>query len=161
MSAGFKVDGEVFWGTNGAVEDYVIALAVLAEHRLGPNHPLATHLADERDGFHSGKVLYLDKWLVDPVDRRHFLDFLDAATERILREGSFTDAGREWIATTMGDLRERIATGRRSKTPAQPPDEEPSPEPNKFGTIDALQVVFLVAACSGAFFSISGPAKNT
>ena len=158
MSAGFKVDGEVFWGTNGAVEDYVIALADLAADRLGPTHPLAEYLADQRDGFHTGAIVRLDDWLDQPADRRQFLELLDAATDRIKREGSFTEYGREWIATTVADLRERIAAG---PSTLQPLDEEPPLEPTKFKTLDALQVVFMVAACSGAFFSISGPAKNT
>lgn len=34
-------------------------------------------------------------------------------------------------------------------------------EPPKFATLDALQVVFGVAACMGGFFFIQGPAKNT
>jgi hypothetical protein len=154
MSAGFMVDGQVFWGTNGAVEDYVIALADLAADRLGPDHPLSKFLADQRDGFHSGAVVRLDRWLESPEDRRRFLDLLDAATARIRREGTFTAAGREWIATTVADLRDEIAGD-------PPPIDEPKPEPKRFGGLDALQVVFGVAACSGVFFTISGPAKNT
>lgn len=149
MSAGFKVDGEVFWGTNGAVEEYVIALADVAADRFGPDHPLAAFLADERDGFHMGKVVFLDEWLTDDFDRRRFLGLLDAATERVV--GSFSEYGREWVDTTMADLRDRIAAGTRKA------DE---PGPTKFKTLDALQVVFGVAACSWVFFAISGPAQN-
>ena len=39
-------------------------------------------------------------------------------------------------------------------------DDEPKPPATRFSTLDALQVVFLVAACSGVFFTISGPARN-
>lgn len=37
---------------------------------------------------------------------------------------------------------------------------EPGREPTNFGLLDGLQVVFLVAGCSGFFFSLRGPPAN-
>src|SRR5206468_4206133 len=90
MSAGFKIAAEIFWGTNGAVEAYVEALAAQAAARFGADDPLTTFLADTRDGFYTGVILYLDPWLGDAAGRRRFLKILDAATEQLLREGAFT-----------------------------------------------------------------------
>ena len=39
------------------------------------------------------------------------------------------------------------------------PEDEPGP-PTRYSTLDALQVVFGVAACSGLIFYVNGPAKN-
>ena len=39
-------------------------------------------------------------------------------------------------------------------------DDRPKPAPTKFATLDALQVVFAVAACFGIFFWLRGPAAN-
>jgi hypothetical protein len=61
MSAGFKVAGEVFWGTNGAVEAYDDALTAHAADRLGQDAPLTVFLRDQRDSFSMGTVVYLDK----------------------------------------------------------------------------------------------------
>jgi hypothetical protein len=69
MSAGFKVADEVFWGTNGAVKAYAEALAAQATARLGPDHPLSVYFQEERDGFYSGKILFLDEWLADATSR--------------------------------------------------------------------------------------------
>src|SRR5689334_4257150 len=101
MSAGFKVAGEVFWGTNGAVEAYVETLAALAESRFGPDEALAEYLAEQRDSFSMGRVLYLDGWLADEAGRRRFLELLDTATERLLRDGAFTEYGREWVISVV------------------------------------------------------------
>jgi hypothetical protein len=111
MSAGFKVAGEVFWGTNGAVESYVEALAVQAATRFGPDSPLTVFFRGERDGFSSGKIVYLDKWLTDAAGRERFLELLEAATEQLLREGAFTEYGREWVASVIASLRARVVGG--------------------------------------------------
>src|SRR5262245_30360433 len=99
MSAGFKVAGEVFWGTNGAVESYVETMAADAATRFGPGDPLAAYLAEQRDSFSMGRVLYLDEWLADAAGRERVLAVLDAATERLLRDEVFSDYGREWVAS--------------------------------------------------------------
>jgi|GEM_PF-3684489 len=39
-------------------------------------------------------------------------------------------------------------------------ERQPEPEPKKFTLLDGLQLVFLIAACSGVFFAIRGPAAN-
>ena len=109
MSAAFVIGDDVFWGTNGAVEAYAEALAAQAVVRLGPDHPLAVHFQEERDGFYGGKFMFLDKWLADAAGRKQFMGLLDAATEQLLREGAFTEYGRDWIATVVADLRVRVA----------------------------------------------------
>jgi hypothetical protein len=53
MSGGFKVSGEVFWGTNGAVEAYVETMAADAAARFGPGDPLSAYLAEQTDSFTS------------------------------------------------------------------------------------------------------------
>jgi hypothetical protein len=111
MSAGFKIKGEVFWGTNGAVEAYVEALAAQAAARFGPDDPLAAFLRDEREVFYSGKIVFLDEWLGDADARRRFLEILDAASEQLIKEGAFTDYGREWMNSEITRLRVRIAAG--------------------------------------------------
>jgi hypothetical protein len=108
MSAGFEVADEVFWGTNGAVEAYVEALAAQAAARFGPDDPISVYFQEERDGFYGGKILILDEWLADCGGRKRFIELLDAATEQLLREGEFTEYGREWVATVVASLRCRI-----------------------------------------------------
>jgi hypothetical protein len=109
MSAGFKVDNEVYWGTNGAVEAYAEALAAQATNRLGPDHPLSVYFREEFEGFYGGKILFLDEWLTDSADRERFLELLDAATNQLLQDEVFTDYGRNWVASVVADLRVRIA----------------------------------------------------
>jgi hypothetical protein len=111
MSAGFKVAGEVFWGTNGAVEAYIEAMAELAAERFGPNDPLATFLRDERDSFSMGKIVFLDEWLRDAADRDRLLELFEVATERLLRDGTFTQIGQQWVSDVVSELRKRIAGG--------------------------------------------------
>jgi hypothetical protein len=111
MSAGFKVAGDLFWGTNGAVEAYLETMAALAESRLGSDDPLAAYLAEQRDSFSSGRVLFLDEWLADAASRGRFLELLDATTEQLLREGAFSEYGREWVASVVAALGARIAAG--------------------------------------------------
>ncbi len=109
MSAGFHVAEEVFWGTNGAVEAYVEALAALAAARLGPDAPLSAFFQEERDGFFGGKVVFLDEWMTEAAGRHRLLELLDAATEQLLREGAFTEYGRVWVGSVVTALRARIA----------------------------------------------------
>jgi hypothetical protein len=109
MSAGFRVAGEVFWGTNGAVETYIEALAAQAAARLGPDDPLAAFFRDEREAFSAGRVVSIDGWLGEAAGRGRFLDILDAATDQLLGDGAFTEYGREWVASVVAQLRARIA----------------------------------------------------
>jgi hypothetical protein len=112
MSAGFSVAGEVFWGTNGAVEIYLETLAAQAAVRVGPDDPLTAFFREEREGFFMGKVVFLDEWLTDEVRREQFLEILDAATAQILREGGFSGYGREWAASLAKGLRSRLVGNR-------------------------------------------------
>jgi hypothetical protein len=111
MSAGFEVAGEVFWGTNGAVEAYVEAMAADAAARFGSAVPLAAYLAEQRDSFSAGRVLFLDEWLTDAAGRERFLAVLDTATERLLQGDTFSEYGREWVASVVASLRIRVAAG--------------------------------------------------
>jgi hypothetical protein len=111
MSAGFKVAGEEFLGTNGAVEAYVEALAALAGDHFGLDDPLTAFLRDERDGFFLGKVVLLDERLQDDTARSRFLLILDAATEQLLREGTWSQYGQQWVSEVVSRLRDRIAGG--------------------------------------------------
>lgn len=109
MSAGFKVAGEVFWGTNGAVEAYLEALTAQAVARFGPDDALAAFFRDEREGFFMGKVVFLDEILGGTGVRGRFVEVLDAATEQLLRDGTFTEYGQEWVRSVVAHLRSRIA----------------------------------------------------
>lgn len=120
MSAGFKVAGEVFWGTNGAVEAYVEAMAADAAARFGPGDPLAAYLAEQRDSFSMGRVLYLDEWLADAAGRERFLAVLDTASERLLQGDVLSDYGREWVASVLASLRARVAAGGSAESVAAP-----------------------------------------
>jgi hypothetical protein len=122
MSAGFKVAGRVFWGTNGAVEAYAGALAEQAAARLGPDDPMSAYLREERDEFYSGSILVLDDWLADAPSRERFVALLDAATEQLLRQGVFTEYGRAWAATVVADLRAHIAGAGQPAGPGAAPD---------------------------------------
>ena len=70
---------------------------------------MAVHFREERDGFYSGKFLFLDEWLADDAGREQFLGVLDAATEQLMRDGTFTEYGKEWIATVVAGMRAQIA----------------------------------------------------
>jgi hypothetical protein len=111
VSAGFDIAGEVFWGTNGAVEAYLEALASEAAARQGVNGPLAAFFRAERNGFFPGKVVVLDGCLTTPADRERFAALLDAATERLTGERRFTDAGGRWVSTVIAALRARAISG--------------------------------------------------
>ena len=114
MSAGFKVAGEVFWGTNGAVEAYIEALAERAAALLGAAAPLAAFFRDERDSFSMGKIVYLDEWVRGADARDRFLAVLNAATDQLLRSGVFTEYGLDWVSSVVSELRVRIATADQS-----------------------------------------------
>lgn len=115
MSAGFEVADEVFWGTNGAVEAYVEAMAAHANSRFGSDDPLAVFLRETVAEYFPGRVVSLDQWVADAPGCGKMLELLDAATEQLLREGAFTDYGREWVATVVTALRERIAGARQAE----------------------------------------------
>jgi hypothetical protein len=109
MSAGFSFAGRVHWGTNGAIETYLESLSQVAADRLGPDDRLAAAFREARDGFHMGTVIYLDGILTEPGDPGQFVRLLDQATDRLLREQAFTEYGREWVATEIRALRDRLA----------------------------------------------------
>jgi hypothetical protein len=118
MSAGFNFAGHTHWGTNGAIETYLEALSHVVSGRLGADGRLAAALREERDGFYTGAVIYLDDILTEPGDRAQFVQLLDEATDRLVREQVFTEYGREWVATEVRVLRDRLASADQSATDA-------------------------------------------
>lgn len=108
MSAGLKFADVVFWGTNGAVEALLEALVAQAESQFSSNDRLTTFLRDERTGFYSGKVVYLDDLLGNPVARQQFLSLLDDASRELIRAGTLTEYGSAWLATEIAGLRAHI-----------------------------------------------------
>ena len=122
MSAGFAVADEVFWGTNGAVEAYVDCLAVLAAERFGPDAPLTAFLREQVEGCFPGRVVFLDEMLADPYGRRQFLELLDAATDRLLREGAFTEYGQVWVSSVIAALRAQVAGEAKQAEPGAAAD---------------------------------------
>lgn len=109
MSAGFDIAGEVFWGTNGAVESYVEALAEQSASRFGPDDRLAIFFREEQECFFMGKVVFLDEVLTTGESRSRLLEALDAATEQLLRREVFTEAGKAWVESTISQMRARVA----------------------------------------------------
>lgn len=109
MSAGFRFAGRVHWGTNGAIETYLESLSRVAADRLGPEDRLAAAFREERDGFQMGAVIDLDNILTEPGDPGQFVQLLDQATDRLLLEQVFTEYGREWVASEIRSLRDRLA----------------------------------------------------
>jgi hypothetical protein len=111
MSAGFDIDGEVFWGTNGAIEAYVEAMAEQSAARFGADHPWTRFFNEQRDGFFSGKVVFLDELIRGAPSRADLVELLDLATAELARREVFTEFGRQWVAETIPALRKRIEIG--------------------------------------------------
>jgi len=109
MSAGFKIDEEVFWGTNGAIEAYVSQIGATAARLFGPRDALATFFQQQLEGFFPGIVVVLDDHLAGPEACRRFLGALDESTSQLLHDGTFTALGREWVETVMARLHEKVA----------------------------------------------------
>jgi hypothetical protein len=124
MSAGFEVDGEVFWGTNGAIEAYVDTLAAVAVEKYGDSDPLSAFFRGQSDAFYTGAVIVLDECLADEGSRARLLEAFDVTTERLLLGDTFSDYGRRWAATVMGMLRRKLAGSPLSRRPPPPPDHE-------------------------------------
>src|SRR5262249_20753230 len=117
-------DGEVFWGTNGAIEAYVRALADVAREKYGESDGLAGFFREQSEAFYTGAVIVLDDCLADEGARGRLLDAFDVATERLLLGDTFSDYGRRWAATVMGMLRRKLAGSPLSRRPPPPPDHE-------------------------------------
>lgn len=112
MSSGFTLGTDTYWGSNGAIATYIAVMADLAVGRFGAQDPLAVRLTQEHEFRRTatmGSVVLLDDWLQDAESRARLCWLLDAATDQILHQGTFTDAGREWIATVVTRLKARIA----------------------------------------------------
>ena len=97
-------------------------MAADAAARFCAGDRLAQYLAEQRDSFSMGRVLYLDEWLAAPADRVRLLGLLDAATVRLLRVGAFTDYGCEWVASVVAELRAQVAGGSPDVEPAAAAD---------------------------------------
>jgi hypothetical protein len=109
MTAAFKFRDELFWGTNGAIEGYLEALADRAFGLFGPGDQQGEFFRYERESWSMGKLVALDELLTDRPACKKFLQILDASTEKILQDDVFTDLGKEWIRTTVSALRSRVA----------------------------------------------------
>jgi hypothetical protein len=94
------------------------SLSQVAADRLGPEDRLAAAFREERDGFYTGAVIDLDEILIGPGDRGRFVTLLDEATDRLVREQVFTEYGREWVATEIRALRDRLAKAGESAVDA-------------------------------------------
>jgi hypothetical protein len=108
MSAGFEVADEIFWGTNGAIEAYVESLGAAAARLYGPEDPLARFLRGQLEGFFPGIVVVLDEHVVGRDACERFLRALDESTQQLLGGETFSDLGREWVATVMVRLRQKV-----------------------------------------------------
>src|SRR5690242_159739 len=111
MSAGFKIAGEVFWGSNGAIEVYLDALASQAAAQFGSYDPIAVFFRSERDLFFTGAVTVLDPVLSSTLGRERFLRVLDGATEELLASDSLSEYGKSWAKAVVGNLRQRVLDG--------------------------------------------------
>jgi hypothetical protein len=111
MSAGFDIDGETFWGSNGAIEAYVEAMAEQSAQRFGPAHRWTAFFRGEREGFFPGKIVCLDAQVTDAESRAELVELLDLATEALNRRQLFTEVGKQWAAATIPRLRTRIQSG--------------------------------------------------
>jgi hypothetical protein len=109
MSAGFKLDDTLFWGTNGAIEAYLEALAPLAESHLGKDHPITEFFHGEQAMFFTGVVVDLSPLAADAATCGRLLRLFDLATEQLLGAGSFTESGKLWVREVIGDLRARLS----------------------------------------------------
>ena len=110
MSAGFSIADEIFfWATNGAVEAYVEALAAQAAERLGPDDPLVAFFQGEREEFFDGQGGSPRRVAGRRDGSGSLLEILSAAAEHLLREGGFSEYGREWIVSVTAGLRAKIA----------------------------------------------------
>ena len=109
MGAGFHINEQVFWGSNGAVEAYVEKMAERSAACFGADHPWTQFFREEREGFFPGKVVFLDQLVSDAESRAPLIALLDFATNEILERGTFSDVGRQWIAETISALRSHIA----------------------------------------------------
>jgi hypothetical protein len=108
MSAGFKLDGVVYWGTNGAVEAYLEAMEPAARRLFGADDPLVEFLREQREEFFMGQVVFLDQHLEAPGGASRLLRLFDAATADLLESGTFTEYGRTWVTTVVVDLRAKL-----------------------------------------------------
>jgi hypothetical protein len=112
MSSAFHIGDDTFWGSNGAIDTYLEIMKDLAVAHFGAQDPLAVHLTEVHESRRSSarsRVVLLDHWLLDTESRDRFLWLLDTATDVVLQQGTFTNAGREWIAMIVTKLRTRIA----------------------------------------------------
>ena len=110
MSAGFNIDQKTFYGTNGAIEAYIEAIANLAEARFGAEDEIALFFRDAKRGYFMGMIVFLDPVLRDATSRARFNELLDAATEDLLRQNVLTELGRSWVSTRIAEFRQHLVT---------------------------------------------------
>lgn len=79
MSAAFRLNGALAWGTNGAVGralNRLVEEAVSGQTIRVPEHVLAD-MRETRDGFFPGIVIDLGPWLAPSADARAFSRLLE------------------------------------------------------------------------------------
>jgi hypothetical protein len=109
MSSGFRVGGEVFWGTNGAVELYVETIARLASERFGIESPIAQFFSQLQKGFPlMGTVIPLEDVLGDRVAPRDLIQLFDEASKALLGSEAFSEYGKQWVETVVTALSVRL-----------------------------------------------------
>ena len=108
MSAGFDFLGETFWGSNGSIESYLEALENQAAARFGTSDPLTEFFREEREGWFTGKVVFLDVILTDRARCEVFVQLLDAATKQLLAADAFSEFGQTWLEVTLERMRRMI-----------------------------------------------------
>jgi hypothetical protein len=109
MSAAFSIGDSDYWGTNGAIEAYLGRMACLAADTPSINPILVAWLAEERESFFTGYVVFLDEVLTDERVISQFLGLLDRATAEFLRGDEFTEYGKDWIRAEIPRLRAQLA----------------------------------------------------
>ncbi len=108
MSAGFKFDNDVHWGSNGAIEVCVEALYEQASVHLDADDAITQFLREQNEILQTGImgwIVFLDDILTDFDSRHRFLQLWDAAATQIKGSDNLTEHGFEWLEYTTENLK--------------------------------------------------------